>query len=96
MHSPVSIRRRPWFGWKLSRTTPYGRQLALAGGRVERLVKEAERSGEVARVTKLDNYYQFALEGTGAERLTGCSQNWEAGAGAGSRHERVSRQTADE
>jgi hypothetical protein len=36
---------------------------------LERLVLGAERNGIIGQVTKLDNYYQFALEGSGDERL---------------------------
>ena len=33
----------------------------------------------LARVTQLDNYYQFALQGTGEERLEGLLRKWSTG-----------------
>jgi hypothetical protein len=46
-----------------------------AGG-MERLILEGERTGVVSSVTKLDKYYQFALEGTGEQRLSALLAKW--------------------
>jgi len=43
---------------------------------LERMVLEGSRSGMVARVTRLDAYYQFVLEGTGEARLDRLLANW--------------------
>jgi hypothetical protein len=43
---------------------------------LERLILEAEHSGEIARVTQLDNYYQFMLQETGEERLERLLSKW--------------------
>ncbi len=43
---------------------------------LERLILMADRNGEIARVTQLDNYYQFVLQGTGEERLEQLLSKW--------------------
>jgi hypothetical protein len=43
---------------------------------MERLVLEGERTGVVGAVTKLDKYYQFALDGSGEERLSALLAKW--------------------
>ncbi len=52
--------------------------LLWPAGAIERLILEGERMGVVAAVTKLDKYYQFALEGTGEERLKALLAKWGA------------------
>jgi hypothetical protein len=47
---------------------------------LERLINQAEPNGVVARVTKLDTYYQFALDGTGEERMSRVIDSWQGGA----------------
>jgi len=44
---------------------------------LERMINQGEQNSVAARVTKLDNYYQFALEGTGEERLKRMIESWE-------------------
>jgi len=44
---------------------------------IERIILEGERVGIIASITKLDRYYQFALEGTGEERLNMFLHKWE-------------------
>ncbi|MBI4023515.1 MAG: hypothetical protein HY360_00945 [Verrucomicrobia bacterium] len=51
------------------KTDPLWQALLWPAAGLERLILQAERSGEITRVTQLDNYYQFTLQGTGEERL---------------------------
>jgi len=46
---------------------------------LERLILQADKSGEIIRVTQLDNYYQFTLQGTGQERLEELINRWSEG-----------------
>lgn len=55
---------------------PLWQALLWPAAAMERLILEGERTGVVARVTKLDRYYQFALEGTGDERLDQLLDTW--------------------
>lgn len=58
------------------KTDPLWQALLWPPAGLERLILQAERSGEIARVTQLDNYYQFALQGTGEERLEALLGKW--------------------
>ena len=58
---------------------PLWQALLWPAAGLERLILQAERSGEIARVTQLDNYYQFVLQGTGEERLERLLGKWSTG-----------------
>jgi hypothetical protein len=45
---------------------------------LERLILQAESSGILANVTKLDNYYQFVLGESGETRMQRLFQKWES------------------
>ncbi len=61
------------------KTDPLWQALLWPASGLERLILQAERSGEIARVTQLDNYYQFVLQGTGEERLELLLSKWSNG-----------------
>lgn len=58
------------------KSDPLWRALLWPAGAMERLVLEGERTGVVGAVTKLDKYYQFALDGSGEERLSALLAKW--------------------
>jgi hypothetical protein len=61
------------------KTDPLWQALLWPAAGLERLILQAERSGEIARVTQLDSYYQFVLQGTGEERLERLLGKWSTG-----------------
>ena len=61
------------------KTDPLWQALLWPAAGLERLILQAERTGEIARVTQLDNYYQFVLQGTGEERLERLLSKWSGG-----------------
>jgi len=48
---------------------PVLRALLWARPALEELLRRAEQAGHVSKITRLDQYHQFTLAGTGAERL---------------------------
>jgi hypothetical protein len=53
--------------------------LLWSQGGLERLINQSGPAGVTSRVTKLDSYYQFALDGTGDERLATRFESWQGG-----------------
>ncbi|HTS16656.1 MAG TPA: hypothetical protein VMP11_03705 [Verrucomicrobiae bacterium] len=62
------------------KTDPLWQALLWPAAGLEKLIVQAERTGEIGRVTHLDNYYQFVLQGTGEERLERLLRKWSKGA----------------
>ena len=60
------------------KSDPFWQALLWPAGGLERLIIEGDRTGLVSRVTKLDKYYQFALEGSGEDRLGALLSRWKA------------------
>jgi len=48
---------------------PIQRAMLWPPSSIESLLQGAERAGHISRISKLDQYHQFTLAGSGAERL---------------------------